>query len=278
MDPMLVNDTTPNAFSWASQMSERTRRLQTSLDSHTNPLVAIVDVTDPAQADTLEDDLALSEEAVARLETAEKEMREARKEAAREKVARLKAQLQALRMLAVSDPEAAAREAARLARELAAAVRAYVSAGGDASEAANATGATTSTNAAASAGGDEPSASASELTTSDAAAPSDDDAAAAERVSVPGARTEDMIETTIAKMSAEAAERKADNDFANDARLVRSALKAIIENALRRKDEGTGRAALLEVEQVLGQLEGTLTGQTTDTGSTLAVPSINLLV
>ncbi|SDD71420.1 hypothetical protein [Rhodospira trueperi] len=275
---MLVNGTASGASTLAFVAPGGTRSSQTSLNSGTNPLVAVVKASDPAQADTLEDDLALSKEAVARLETAEKEMREARKNAAREKVARLKAQLQALRMLAVSDPEAAAREAARLARELAAAVRAYVSAGGDASEAANATGATTSTNAAASSGGDDPSASASESTTTDAAAPSDDDAAAAERVSVPGTQTEDMIKTTIAKMNAEAAERKADTDFANDARLVLNALKAIIENAQRRKDEGTGRAALLEVEQALGQLQGTLTGQTTDTDPTLAVPSISLLV
>jgi len=57
---------------------------------------------------------------------------EVRKARAREKIDQIKMQLEALRMLANVDPEAAARQAARLSRELAAAVREYASAGGDA--------------------------------------------------------------------------------------------------------------------------------------------------
>lgn len=59
---------------------------------------------------------------------------EAQKAAALAKVARIKEQIQALRMTASVDPEGTARLAARLARELGQAVRAYASAGGSSAD------------------------------------------------------------------------------------------------------------------------------------------------
>lgn len=58
---------------------------------------------------------------------------EARKARARQKIEEIKKQLEALRVLAAVNPEAAARQAARLSRELATAVKEYASAGGDTS-------------------------------------------------------------------------------------------------------------------------------------------------
>ncbi|MBB4285648.1 hypothetical protein [Roseospira goensis] len=97
-----------------------------------HPLVDVVRARDPSRAAALEDGFALGEQAVDQLDAAREAMKEGRKEAARQKVERLKAQLQALHLLATTDPEAAAREAARLARQLASAVRAYVQSGGQA--------------------------------------------------------------------------------------------------------------------------------------------------
>ncbi|WP_299442568.1 hypothetical protein [uncultured Rhodospira sp.] len=255
---MLVNGTAPDASALASQMSERARRLQTSLDSHENPLIAIVDVNDPSQAKAMEDDLALSEDAIGRLEAAEQEMREARKEAARQKLERLKAQLQALRMLAANDPEAAAREAARLARQLASAVREYVSAGGDASEAASATGAP------------PPS----------VPTPSNDDGASVERDAGSGAAGSDPIDTAVAASNAEAADRRADAAFVNDARLVRSGLKAIIEEAQRRKEDDPLAADIdtTAADRTLTAVDAMLAGQAATPDTTPFVPSVTLLV
>jgi len=241
---MLVNTTATDASALASRVSERARRLQTSLDSHTNPLVAIVDVTDPSQAQALEDDLALSEDAIGRLEAAEQEMRETRKEAARQKLERLKAQLQALRMLANSDPEAAAREAARLARELASAVREYVSAGGDASAAAGA----------------------SALGVADTASEEDDEP--------------DMKTLVATQPAPPVAGDDADGQFFREARAVKKALKDIIEAIKReREDDSNARAAdLRDADRALRDTERTLGGTMIGTASTAAPPTVSLLV
>lgn len=241
---MLVNGTTSGASSLAFVTPSRTRPTPTSLNGGTNPLVAFVQTTDPAKAEALEADLVQGEQAVGKLETAEQEMREARKEAARQKLERLKAELQALRMLANSDPEAAAREAARLARELASAVREYVSAGGDASAAAGA----------------------SAPGVADTASEEDD---------------EPNMKTLVATQPAPpVAGDDADGQFFREARAIKKALKDIIE-AIKREREGdsSARAAdLRDADRALRDTERTLGGMMIGTTSTAAPPTVSLLV
>jgi chromosome segregation ATPase len=84
--------------------------------------------------EALEEKLAEHKETQAGLEALQRQSdpSEARKARAKQKIAEIKEQLKQLRMLAAINPEAAARQAARLSRELSAAVKEYASAGGDA--------------------------------------------------------------------------------------------------------------------------------------------------
>lgn len=85
--------------------------------------------------EALEKKLAEDKEAKAGLDALRKQAdpSEARKARAKQKIEEIKKQLEALRVLAAVNPEAAARQAARLSRELATAVKEYASAGGDTS-------------------------------------------------------------------------------------------------------------------------------------------------
>jgi hypothetical protein len=91
----------------------------------------------PAAADAAASPFAAEQEklrqTLAQLENAKTDINEQRKEAAREKIARIKARLAALR-LAGGDPKKIAREVARLARELAAVARDYAGADGGAAD------------------------------------------------------------------------------------------------------------------------------------------------
>ncbi|GGD20235.1 hypothetical protein GTQ45_03575 [Pyruvatibacter mobilis] len=85
--------------------------------------------------EALEKKLAEDKETKAGLDALRKQAdpSEARKARAKQKIEEIKKQLEALRVLAAVNPEAAARQAARLSRELATAVKEYASAGGDTS-------------------------------------------------------------------------------------------------------------------------------------------------
>lgn len=93
-------------------------------------LIALVGAIDPVQGEALRKEQSQLEEALQNLEKAIKDPKEQRQAAAEEKIARIKAQLAALRMLANTNPEAAAKQAQRLAQELSAAARDYANAGG----------------------------------------------------------------------------------------------------------------------------------------------------
>ncbi|MBB4267495.1 hypothetical protein [Roseospira visakhapatnamensis] len=93
-------------------------------------LIAMVAKDDPDRADAMREQQEHLRQAQAWLDANPARIDEARKEAARQKIARIKAELQALRMMVATNPEAAARRAAALARDLATAVRDYAGAGG----------------------------------------------------------------------------------------------------------------------------------------------------
>ena len=73
-------------------------------------------------------------EALTKLTAMRDEQKDSAKAVARKKVAELRARLKALKLLFANNPKALAREAARLARELGAAVKGYAAAGGAAGE------------------------------------------------------------------------------------------------------------------------------------------------
>ena len=93
----------------------------------------------PAKSDREARKLQAAKDAVAALKAMPRDNREAEKARAAEKVKELKARLQALKMIYAGDPKKLARIAAQMARELAAAVKSYVDAGGSA-DAAGAAG------------------------------------------------------------------------------------------------------------------------------------------
>jgi len=95
-----------------------------------HPLVTLLAKSGPNKAAALRQEQRQAQELLQRLKSSKKDINEQRKAAAREKVERLKAQIQVLLMMSSGDPEAVARQAAHLARELSAAAKQYASAGG----------------------------------------------------------------------------------------------------------------------------------------------------
>ena len=110
-----------------------------------NPLLTLLAKSDPDKAAALRQEQRQAQELLQRLKSSKKDINEQRKAAAREKVERLKAQIQVLLMMSSGDPEAVARQAAHLARELSAAAKQYASAGGSAGLVGDVTGAATAT-------------------------------------------------------------------------------------------------------------------------------------
>ncbi|MDP2206492.1 MAG: hypothetical protein Q8K65_09325 [Alphaproteobacteria bacterium] len=85
---------------------------------------------DPAKAKAVQERMDSMADTLRKMQQLRQDQAAARKEAARQKIARIKAQIQAMKMMAGADPKANARQLARLARELAGAVREFRGAGG----------------------------------------------------------------------------------------------------------------------------------------------------
>lgn len=111
----------------AAQKQAAARATQKSPD---DPLIAVLAKSDPAKAQAWRDEQAQTKQLLNQLAASKTEASAQRKEAARQKIQQLKAQMQALRMMANGDPKTVARQAARLARELASASREYANSGG----------------------------------------------------------------------------------------------------------------------------------------------------
>lgn len=112
--------------------------LQTALEKSakrggTSPrayLLEKIGTSDAGQRMALEEKLQGLEKAHEAMQQSRQDRAAARKEAARRKIAQIKAQMQALQLSISGNAESRARKIARLARELAAAVKAYKAAGG----------------------------------------------------------------------------------------------------------------------------------------------------
>lgn len=211
-----------------------------------------------------------AKQAVQTLATIKTKTKDDQKARAAQKVQELKARLQALKMIYASDPKKLARAAAQIARELAAAVKSYTSAGGSTVELGGAEAADASASATAPAGetkadGADAGAGAGEATpAAEAAEAAEKDKAAAEGgAAKPKATALGTNKAADEKRAADAARAKADDDFKNEARALARELKA----ALRRKDhkhrdedprdggdKQSAEQALASVEQAVGAL------------------------
>ena len=176
----------------------------------------------------------------------------ARKESARQKVAQIKAKIQALQMMVGDNADSRARKIAQLARELSQAVRAYKAAGGQGMTAAGAGGASVTGQA-----------SAADVDGADSAT----SATAAIQASVVVAAG--LQQVTAAGASAQnTAARQADKDFAADVRGVARQLKNMQRG--HRDDHGADRH--------LGQALRGLAGLGTAAGAGIAPVSVDVTV
>lgn len=100
-----------------------------------DPMQAVLDKLSPEKADELKKKIDESRDLLKSLQSSRSDMSEERKAAAAEKVRQIKEKLKMIRMMATVNPEAAARQAAQLSRELASAVKQYASASGGAGDA-----------------------------------------------------------------------------------------------------------------------------------------------
>jgi len=116
--------------------------------SQEDTILASLDKTDPDKAKAFRAEQEQLRQTIEQLQASKSKASSDRKEAARQKIQQIKAQIQALRLMAATDPKAAARQAAHLARELASAAKEYANAGGG-SDAAASTSTASATSAAA---------------------------------------------------------------------------------------------------------------------------------
>ena len=207
---------------------------------------------------------------------------EEKKAAARKKVEDLKARIRSLRMTMVGNPEAMAKMAAQLARELGAAVKAYAAAGGStagmgapATPAGDASAGEASGAEASGAEGGEDQAQAA--TAEAEAAAGDAEKTSAEDKAAQDSSTRDPYRQVIERQQAQAAEqarqnadKEADDKFASDVKGLVNELKAILRKAAeeaKRKgestespDQKTADKALAEIDDALGDIASPMAG------------------
>ena len=92
------------------------------------PFLNLLEKSDPDKAAALRKEQALVKQILQQIESSRTDVDRQRKAAARERVERLKAEIAFLRLLVNINPAAAARQAARLARELSSAAGEYANA------------------------------------------------------------------------------------------------------------------------------------------------------
>lgn len=210
----------------------------------------------PAKSDREARKLQAAKDAVAALKAMPRDNREAEKARAAEKVKELKARLQALKMIYASDPKKLARIAAQMARELAAAVKSYVDAGGGADALGAAGGSDVGANAAPQANaqpgaaqpGNEAAQAGGEAAQAEASAPG----AAAPEAGKTGDAGADRAETKGAQAPTLKLREDPDAEFKREASTLARELKA----ALRRRDpRGRDEHDMRSAESALGSVD-----------------------
>ncbi len=225
---------------------------------------------------------AKAKEAMATLQTLREQRSSAsdeKKAAARKKVEDLKARIRALQMTAVGNPEAMARMAAQLARELGAAVKAYAAAGGSSAGLGGASAAAPQGEAE-TASSDEASAEAGVTQTGvtqpdpSGADPAEAETDASEK---PTATRNDPYRQVIERQQAQSAEqarqnadKQADSKIASDVKGLLGQLKAILHQAAAQAkrdgdrtastEQQSAEKAVTEVTRALSDMETPLAG------------------
>ncbi|MBP5855873.1 hypothetical protein KAJ83_02555 [Marivibrio halodurans] len=131
-DPIIQRQNLFSLLDMAKRPGQSTGMRMRGNESGSESILAMLEKSDPEGANALRTQIGEARSVLDRMEAVRENAGDQRKEAARQKIERIKAQLAMLRLLAAADPEAAARQASRLARELAAAVKDYTASGGTA--------------------------------------------------------------------------------------------------------------------------------------------------
>ena len=262
--------------------------------SHTakDTIIDKIRQTDPKNADALEKQLSDSKEVVAQLRNSKVYGAQSKKAAAAEKLKRIKAEMQMLKTMG-GDPRIVAKQIARLAKELAAAAREYVSAGGTISpdQTASADTATSasgnnvaalntvasratdsgavSASVAATAGSGEKSVPGEKDAESDDATKEQDSASTTTTGAAlaEGARQyqetqqqkfKDDLQEQGAKIMKKTLEAVADREFANDVSIVAARLKALakmVKQRLQKAGDHKADQDIKQTDQALAEVE-----------------------
>lgn len=257
--------------------------------SQEDTILASLDKTDPDKAKAFRAEQEQLRQTIEQLQASKSKASSDRKEAARQKIQQIKAQIQALRLMAATDPKAAARQAAHLARELASAAKEYANAGGG-SDAAASTSTASATSAAATstttavssaappAAVAAPSATGQPPATPDASAntpagtkgpdskqtEAQTAASAADQAKKDREALLNTINEKIAEMNKKAGEADADSKFAAEVRHLMNQLKIVLKAAKEKlEDEGksgsnpditAAEKAFRDIEKSLGEI------------------------
>lgn len=198
-----------------------------------------------------------SKQALDNMTQANKARKDQRKAAARDKIERLKKQLQALRMMAVAgDPKSIARQAKRIAAELAAAAKEYAAAGGGGGGVSAGATATDMPSDADSTGGDATGSGAAADAKAVAATAAAEAKAGEVQAEEGQAKDGDKpapgagFQKIAADMAEKAATREADAKFADEVRRLFQEVRAILELQRRRaRDMGQDEGELEQIDK-----------------------------
>lgn len=265
-----------------------------------NTIIDKIHQTDPKNADILEKQLNDNKEVIAQLRNSKVYGAQLKKAAAAEKLKRIKAEIQMLKTMG-GDPKIVAKQIARLAKELAAAVREYVSAGGTTSpdqtasadtatsasgnnvaalntvaSGATDSGTAVSASVAATAGSGEKSAPEEKDKKVDVATKGQDSAATTTTGAAlaEGARQyqeaqrqkfKDDLREQGAKIIKKTLEAIADREFANDVSIVAARLKALaklVKQRLQKAGDHKADQDIKQTDQSLAEVEKSISAIT----------------
>ncbi|MDV6331607.1 hypothetical protein [Asticcacaulis sp. 201] len=246
-------------------------------------------VTPVATKDLTPREQARQAEAAAKLQTAKdviKAMANSRTDQraqanamARQKVEMLKQRLKLLQMSSVGNPAGVARQVAQIAKELAAAVKSYVAAGGSAADVGTASSSNTDTP---SSDATQKGAAAAQAAPGDAEtasdAPSTDSKAGDDKTSEtknPYDKAIDALNSQAAKSGKAAAEKQEDADFLTGVKALKQKLKELLAHAKaglgQSNDTDEADTAMKALEKELANLENGTGAQAVSAGGLVSV-------
>jgi hypothetical protein len=242
---------------------------QQEIETFKQSILAAVRQDNATEADHLEQKLADAKQAVEQLGVMSKGMAKSHKADAAEKVKRIKAEIQAMRM-AGGDPKVVARRIAQLARELASAAHEYASAAGGGTQASTDSGSPSQAATGGTTAGAQPMAIA-DAVDADTAPTSDNtendeqySSTEEEPQSPDEAKAQFMagLQRRLGEMNEIAEEARADQEFAQEVRMLAAQLKALAkqqEAKLRQRNEQLDSAsdlapAMAEIEKAVAQI------------------------